>query len=292
MPTVIIDFNIDDTRGSIEALLERLRRKAPGIGITEDVELDLRRCQFLGPSAVVTLIGLQAKATEHAHQLTLLPPAHPQLLNYCRYSGLLNAFSAGPPPDQHAANVTTPIRQFHTRPLSEIEEVARLVRLQMGMTSSDENRLTLTLIELAQNVIDHSQSVVGGFLSARAYSNEREVRFAVADMGVGFREALSKTHAISRDLDAVRLAMTPNVSSRSSSHNLGQGLKLLRDIILENGGSLLLLSKGAWYELRGAREHYGVLLSGNEYPGTMAAVRLPLRPATERDEEPHADIWG
>lgn len=293
MPTVSIDFNFDDTKRSIQAFLERLSRKAPGATVSEDVELDLRRCHYLGPAAVVTLCALKAKADLGASAFRIvLPEGPPALTNYCRYSGLQQFFGLGPGPDNHPDSVTTPIRQFRTRPLSELEEIVSLVQWQMGLSRSDKDHLKLTLIELAQNVLDHARSQVSGFLSARAFSNEREVRFAVADMGIGFREALRRRHPVSRDVDAIRLAMTQNVSSKSSTHNLGQGLKLLRDIIQAKGGSMLLCSKGAWFELRNGRDNVGVFLNGNEYPGVLAVVTLPIRdPGADEDEDAHDDVW-
>ncbi|MDC0711586.1 hypothetical protein POL68_24160 [Stigmatella sp. ncwal1] len=273
--------------------MERLRRKAPGAAVSEDVDLDLRNCHYLGPAAVVTLCALRAKADLAAKSFRIaLPESPPPLTNYCRYSGLQRFFGLGPGPDAHPDNVTTPVRQFRTRPLSELAEISSLVRRQMGLSKSDEHYLNLTLIELAQNVLDHAKSQVGGFLSARALSTERQVRFAVADLGIGFREALRLTHPVHRDLDAIRLAMTANVSSKSSTHNLGQGLKLLRDIVLANGGSMLLCSKGAWFELLNGRENVGVFLNGNEYPGVLAVVTLPVRgPGADEDKDDHGDVW-
>ncbi|SET18125.1 ATP-binding protein [Stigmatella erecta] len=294
MQTVAIDFNFNDTKSSVEAFLERLRRKAPGAALSEDVELDLRSCQFLGPAAVVTLCALKAKADLAARSFRIaLPEIPPPLTNYCRYSGLQQFFGLGPGPDGHPGSVTTPVRQFRTRPLSELAEMVSLVRRQMGLSESDEHRLNLTLMELAQNVLDHAESQVGGFLSARSFANEREVRFAVADMGIGFRETLRRTYSVLRDVDAIRLAMTANVTSKSSTHNLGQGLKLLRDIIQAKGGSMFLCSKGAWFELRNGRDNVGVFLNGNEYPGVLAVVTLPVRaPDADEDEDEHGDVWG
>jgi hypothetical protein len=44
--------------------------------------------------------------------MTMEPPQLPQLFNYCRYSGLLAEFGAGPAPVPHSDNVTTPIHPF------------------------------------------------------------------------------------------------------------------------------------------------------------------------------------
>jgi hypothetical protein len=172
-----IDFSVDDTQVSIRALVQRLALRPLADPFGDSIELDLGKCGFLGPSAVVALVGLRRLALGLCHEFRLAAmPELERLANYCRYSGLAAEFSVGLPPSDHPENVTTPVRGFRESvPASEIAEVVSLAKRQMRLSSVAEDDLSLVLTELAQNVLDHSRSSVGGFISARAYG--KSVRF-------------------------------------------------------------------------------------------------------------------
>lgn len=283
---VRVDFNLDDTLTSLEALLDRWS----SANIPDDAPstIDLTNCRYLGPLGVSVLGSLQLTRATDA-RLSLTPPlAPPQLLAYCQWAGLLELFSAGPGPAPHPDNVTTPLRIFSERPQSQMDEVVDLVTRTMPWPDAAVKRLQITLAELAQNVVDHARSSVGGLLSARAFKNEREVRFVVADRGVGFREALLRNNiASSDDTDAIRRALNCGVTSRSSTHNMGQGLKTLVGIVQKNEGRLLLVSRSGYLDLHGNRRDFGRL--GHPFPGSLALIRLKMgkAEATERV----TDVW-
>lgn len=282
-----IDFNVDDTQPSLRMLLHRVREGAePG---KEPLKIDLASCGFLGPSAVVTLCGLHRTFGKDDRTLTIEPPTHDKLRNYCQYSGLLAEFSLGPQPEDHPASMTTPLRGFETvLPTTAIGEVVSLARRSMQLSQSAEHDLTLVLSELIQNVLDHSRSEVGGFLSARAYKEVRDVRFAVADFGVGIRASLAARVTSPNDKEAIRLALQEEVTGRTSPRNLGLGLSHLHAIVRRTAGRMVIYSRQGFLKYEGGRDTLG--LADVPFPGTIVFVRLPLREGD--DQEAAVDIWG
>jgi len=287
LPTIRVDFSVDDTHSSIAALLQRVL--AGGSQLAGDIVVDLEACQFLGPSAVVILAGLRRRAEAQGSRLTIVPPELPRLLNYCRYSGLLAEFGVGPPPEPHTENVTTPVRSFVREfPLTAINEVVLLAKREMELSRTAQDDLTLVLSELTQNVIDHSESSVGGFLSARAYKNVRDVRFAVADFGVGIRRTLARRFDIATDRDAIRRAVQEEITSRSSVRNLGLGLAHLHEIVKITRGRMVMYSGHGYLRHERRKDVFGALEVA--FPGTIVFVRLPIR-EEENDGEEVTDIW-
>lgn len=267
-----IDFGVDDTAESPKALLGRLG----GAKLPENhpVTLDLSACGYLGPLATATLAALQLSRAAES-RLRLIPPEHESLRAYCRYAGLLALFGAGPGPTAHPDNVTTPVRAFTSRPQSEMDEVVELVRRTMSWPESATTRLLVALAEVADNVLYHAESPIGGVISARAFKGKKEVRFAIADRGIGFRAALKNGGIETEDdIDALKKAIQAGVSSRSSGHNLGQGLKILIDIVKLNRGSLLLASGHACFELKNGKRAFQRLTA--PFPGSLALVRLKM----------------
>jgi anti-sigma regulatory factor (Ser/Thr protein kinase) len=285
-PIARIDFNVDDTLPSLKALLARL--SSAKLPKDRPAVLDLADCHYLGPLAVSVLGALMLVRPAGA-MLSLVPPKHPPLLAYCQYSGLLQLFAAGPPPMAHIENVTTPLRTFRQRPQSEMTEVVELVRRTMALPEQAETKLQISLAELADNVVYHSNSPVGGLISARAFRNEKEVRFVVADRGIGFRQALLKSGLRpSDDKDAIALAIQDRVTSRSSTHNMGRGLFILVDIVKRNGGALLLVSQKGYLKLAHGRRTFGQLQQ--PYPGSLALVTLKIRQGESK--EAVVDVWS
>lgn len=272
------------------ALISRLALREGADPFGETITLDLSDCGFFGPSAVVTLTALRRWARDLGHDLTITAiPRKDQLSHYGRYSGLWEEFGVGPPPSSHPENVTTPVRSFQSIiPIGAIEEVVRLARSQMTLSTAAEHDVTLVLSELAQNVLDHSASPVGGFISARAYGGEREVRLAVADLGIGIRASLSSRVTTENDGLAIRLALQEEITGKTSPRNLGLGLSHLHAIVRLTEGRMVIWSQRGFLEFETGRDY--VRTTDTPYPGTLVFVRLPARVAGEPGDDT-TDVW-
>lgn len=108
----------------------------------------------------------------------------------------------------------------------------------------------LAVGEMAQNVLDHADSEVGGFAVAQNGRKRQEFEFAITDAGVGVRASLArnaKYAVLPTDLAAIEKALEPGVTSSPAS-NSGGGLSLLREAVRENGGTFLVRSGTAAVE--------------------------------------------
>lgn len=295
MRTIRIDFDVNDSVESMRALLKRLFGEGSAESqLTADTVLDCSACGYLGPMAVATLTALREEAAGRGIKISLEPPTKPVLYAYCGYAGLLTGFKIGSVHSSNEGNTTTPVRSFKGHPAGPMEEIVNLVQSQMDLPEEGKTRLQLCLFELAQNVLDHSESTVGGFMSAKAFRNEREVRFAIADMGVGLRRALAQEprYRFATDKEALRNALIPGVTSKSSTHNMGQGLDTLSSIVKNNGGFLALFSQGARIRVEHAKTDVAGLAPCPPFPGTIAVVRLKIPPPEAgADESVEKGIW-
>ncbi|MBZ0238275.1 MAG: hypothetical protein K8M05_38545 [Deltaproteobacteria bacterium] len=290
---VRVDFNVDDTTKSTEALLKRLLpawKAAESSGA--HLELDFADCQYLGPAAMALLFALLADLDAHGRKWTFVPPKLQRLRAYCQFSGLLHRAGVGGPPNRdHPDNVTIPTRTFSAYDAQAIEDIVRLVRRFIPMSTQTESVLRSSIAELIQNVLDHAKSPTGGFITARAFSHEREVRFVVADTGIGVRRALSARHPnLGSDADAVVAAFDEHRTSQTTAHNRGLGLYHLSEMVRYNGGEIAFLSNTGSAERHGASALHKRTMD-QEFPGTMAIVRFRVDDALYgSDAELAADI--
>lgn len=93
-----------------------------------------------------------------------------------------------------------------------------------GLSRNDLRALEWSLNEVTDNVINHAQSKVGGFVQVTNFSKSKRVEFAVADAGVGIPNSLRYGYPDLRsDHEALDRAIREGVT-RSSEVGQGNGL--------------------------------------------------------------------
>ena len=130
-----------------------------------------------------------------------------------------------------------------------LEDIAKwLNRNSVLPEPAINDAVKITLSEIINNVIDHSQSPIGCYISAQAYPQENRLLFSVADLGVGFLSTLlpKYTHLMNNE-QAISLAVKAGISSKSRDRNIGAGLPILCDFLKHYSGYLEIISmNGIW----------------------------------------------
>ena len=130
--------------------------------------------------------------------------------------------------------------------------------------------------ELARNVSNHSRGT--GFVCAQYYQSKDSVGVCIADDGIGIRQSFQNSphwRDGMSDRDAVRLALQPEVSSKShlrtlygASENAGVGLTLLEGLSRKTHGEFLVISGSGYY----APHSDGNFREGYGFQGTLCAM--------------------
>lgn len=125
-----------------------------------------------------------------------------------------------------------------------------------------EGAVKYSLVELLRNVVQHSRSRVGGFVSAVYFPNNGLVDVVVADIGCGLRASLREAYReINSDHKAVRFALLPHVSGTFQSgayqnmrDNAGLGLFFIKEIASRAGGGFFLGSGDMLADMWGGKD--------------------------------------
>ncbi|WP_152427031.1 ATP-binding protein [Paramagnetospirillum caucaseum] len=106
------------------------------------------------------------------------------------------------------------------------------------------------LNEIFNNCSLHSQSKLGVFCCGQAYPKTNCVDFSVVDLGIGFRTNVNR-HLSSQmsASEAIDWAMTDENTTRKGDVPGGLGLKILREFVALNKGSLTISSDGGFWRL-------------------------------------------
>lgn len=286
--SVRLDFVIDDTPKSMQALLRRLGTVWQA---SEGVRIDLSDCQYLGPDAVVVLAALVRLLEQKKFHAEFLPPRDPKNLAFCHFSGLLELVGIGAEPAEHVENVTVPLRAFTCYDQGAIDQVVALVNRFVTMSKDTESTLTAGMSELIMNILDHAQSPVGGLIAARAFRGVEEVRFAIADLGRTIPGTMrSQFGELKDDAAAMNAAFGGLRSTKSRPGNLGLGLRSLDEMVGTNRGKLYVISRGALASRVPDRE-LAVSAAEVAFPGTLACISFRIdNRLYGGDSRPVADV--
>ncbi|MBF2099421.1 MAG: hypothetical protein IGQ88_13755 [Gloeomargaritaceae cyanobacterium C42_A2020_066] len=108
--------------------------------------------------------------------------------------------------------------------------------------------------ELGRNVLEHSQSQVGGFVCAQYFRDKKRIAIGMADAGIGIPSAIRRSHTFTSEAEALKLALTPGISGATpkiggNDTNAGAGLFFIRSIAKVSGNFFVIYSGGTQYKL-------------------------------------------
>ncbi|MBN2594273.1 MAG: hypothetical protein JXA81_12265 [Sedimentisphaerales bacterium] len=168
------------------------------------------------------------------------------------------------------------------------QDVTRFVHSvgQLGPGPGDEtmDALRYGMAELGRNVVQHSNSAIGGVAIAQFFPDRGAIQISISDCGCGILSSLMTTYPeLKNDLEGLKLALLPHVSGAfrhgmySASENAGLGLFFTKEICWRSGGSFWIASNRALIgvtdnEASGNQRIYRQI---NNWQGTSVTMDLP-----------------
>jgi anti-sigma regulatory factor (Ser/Thr protein kinase) len=258
--------------GQLDKMIEAIR---PLCLLTEPTpfQLDLSGLAFASPASLATLVASVLDGLDRGVIApgTYVPPRNRLVARYLDridFNRLLTGADISSEHNRRPPAGFRPVQGFTCE--ADLDELAESLAMAateaMAVTGRDRLAVSIAIAEIAKNVLDHAESGVGGFAIAQRSRSRKEFEIAVADAGIGISGSLRKNLAyadVATDSDAITKALALGVTASPGDNNRGIGLSAIRELLQENGGTLLIRSGS------GAVEHG---------PSTFAADRLvPLQ---------------
>jgi len=253
-----------------------------------EVDIDLRECNFVLPSAALWCVVYLALASHRGADCRLLVPLNTGVCVYLKSLGLfdsLKTFRVAVDDRDigsgHSDKTILPITPFKTTADAAGVTNAAFTGLQSaGVGAANLTSVVTELLsELALNAAQHSESAVGAFACVQCFkSDDRGERFicTVADGGMGVRESLyrnaSLRERVSYDWDALELAVRERVSGTGDPQR-GIGLYGVSEDVRRPGRSLLLHSGQGSLEIK--EDLQSSARRTRLFPGTLAFLSIP-----------------
>jgi hypothetical protein len=140
------------------------------------------------------------------------------------------------------------------------------------MSNALQSEFQDNVFEIFANAKEHSETSMGVFACGQAFPRDHRFDFCIADAGIGFRNKIAKE--IGREytsVEAICWAVQERNTVRKHSPG-GLGLKLLKEFIFKNGGSIQIVSEDGYWNYRGGIEDSCML--GFPFPGTFVNLEI------------------
>lgn len=143
------------------------------------------------------------------------------------------------------------------------------------MTPALGKRFRESIAELFENAMEHSETQHGIFTCGQRYPKKNRLDFTVADLGIGIRRRVwSSTGQNLMAEQAIAWAVSGDNTTRQPGAGRpgGLGLKLIKEFINLNGGSIQIVSdRGYWRFQKGQEE---LRRFDTPFPGTVVNIEI------------------
>lgn len=235
--TVAGKFGIQDVRKVLAALHDTVNARG-----YEDVVLDFSRCvaAFSGAMLPICAHVLQLRASKVDFEL--LVPENPRVRRLFLNTGWAHFICPrdAPPPRQESIYRQFPAVQYRDSDEQGVflnKLLEKLLAVVPGFNRAAFAAVEWALNEISDNVLNHSQSSIGGLLQLSVFDpNRHRIEFTVADGGVGVPATLRAAHpTIRSDVDALLESVKSGVT-RNAEEFQGNGLYGTLEICRVGGG--------------------------------------------------------
>src|SRR6476469_9751297 len=218
--------------------------------------VDLREVAWVDPVHLVSVAAVAEAARREGLKFRLRAPTAPQRARYAARMRL--------------GDVENLVEVGVLRTPSDVHRLAQLVHDRVAeLDGALARALHQGVAEIGENVCDHAQSV--GYVAAQTIPRRGELRFAVADPGVGLQATLRGQGAES-DRHAIELAL----AGVSRTDHGGTGVRQTVAAVTRLDGYFYLASGDAATMVTGRRASHS---SGAVFAGTIVEGRVPTRRA-------------
>lgn len=275
MPTRLITFpgqsgnDVGVYKSVSDAYFEALESEATR------VIFDCSKVHFFRPFGLNLLAALISKFLHRGAETGII---FPEDVNVCRYledQGFNKAFQlTGDRLHPVPRSTSVSLRRMDQLEPTYFDEVLYWILGNSNLPEqSVKDIIRINLTEIINNVLDHSESEIGCYISAQAYPKEDHLEFSVLDLGIGFLGSLRPVYPeLSNNAEAITLAVQEGVSSKTSQRRRGVGLSVIREFLLPRGRLKIISREGQWRQEKGGLIRKQTL--GFSFPGTCVTLNF------------------
>jgi hypothetical protein len=192
--------------------------------------------------------------------------------------GLGDNVIALPEPSTDRRTRLLPVRRL--RSFTDVEEAAQeavdLLHHQTPSLACWGNAMHMAISELCDNALQHGRNELGAYIAADRISHpQREMRLAIADLGIGIPEHIRSQHPEWQDDTAAIARAIERGVSGTGDRNRGNGFSEVFDEALET--DLVRAQSAAQIDIRSSKGQVAVKIVDGRKQAEGKEVREPRR---------------
>jgi hypothetical protein len=239
----------------------------------EAITLDMASVGWFDANMCAPLGALLSKASRNLNSVTVenAPSSVKQILSK---NGFLGNYGFPAVPDKWGT--TIPYKRFD--PKDDHAFALYIHRHLRGhgmpkMSAALQKKFMESIFEIFSNAVIHSGTTLGIYSCGQYFPKTNRLDFSTVDLGIGIRENLSAKRGLTLSaVDAIKWAINGTNTTKTGAVPGGLGLKLLREFIQLNGGRLVLVSDGGFWEMKDGRASVRSL--PHKFPGTVVNLEF------------------
>lgn len=157
--------------------------------------------------------------------------------------------------------------------------------------NKDLSGIHKVLSEIFNNIFNHSNSEVDGYVFIQYYPKEELLRVSVCDFGIGIPSSVN--NYLTRDFNkkltdelALRVAFKKHFSVRSIPQNMGYGLDTLHSVVMDTEGGLMFYSNNGLLRWDTERLKFQNVIK--RFNGTLIDIKMRAQFFPDEEE----DVFG
>lgn len=148
------------------------------------------------------------------------------------------------------------------------------------MSNKDLLPLSSNLDEVFNNIFDHSNSEISGYVITQYFPKINKLSFAVCDFGIGIPKSINNYRIKNNqkeieDFRALLKSIELGYSVQSTPRNRGFGLNNILELTESSNGELIIVSNNGILQKR-ANENYEIGTTKHSFSGTLIKVEMDL----------------
>ncbi len=241
---------------------------------SELIEVDMSSCGWFDADMCSPLGAILYKLSRKLNEvrLTNIRPDVKKIL--CRNGFLLN-YGEERLPDSYGTTIR--YKRFDSKDDKDFTNYverrllgrAEIPRMSQGLA----RKFRESVFEIFSNAVIHSQTQYGIFCCGQYFPKRHRIVLCISDLGIGIKTNIRKTLDLDLPDDkAIEWATTDRNTTKRGTIPGGLGLKLLKEFIAMNKGSIQIVSeKGYWGFLEG---HVRQAVFNHRFPGTVVTIDI------------------
>jgi len=242
---------------------------------SQEVIIDLSNVRFIKPFGVTLLACTIYDLLRRMRKVKFVRPSFDDVHTYLNDIGFYDEFNITTDVQINPRSTSVAVKRLNEVNYSFVQSLITWLQSQLTLSQGIRQAIEQSIMEIINNVIDHSCGPFGYYINAQAYPNRGVMELSIMDLGVGIPHNLIPLYKHLRDdAEAVKHATVEGVSSRKGKGAKGMGLFMLKEFTVVNEGEMHILSYKGKYELR--RNNENARLLHMSFPGTCVNLYIKI----------------